>query len=105
MAPSRPTFLAGPVRLSTPNAAATFKLPGQTGRYQVGFKAPCPNVQIANGWFRLVQPDTLTGGVMAARFCYVANRDPPGPPSALFIECFNAAGVDADTSFTVSVSR
>jgi hypothetical protein len=34
---------------------------------------------------------------------YFADRD--GVPSALFIECFNAAGVDTNTSFTVSVSR
>jgi hypothetical protein len=79
------------------DAPRTFRL--NTGRYQVGFKAPCRNVQIANGGFRLVQ----LGGELRARCCYVANR--AGVPSALFIECFNAAGVDADTSFTVSVSR
>jgi hypothetical protein len=83
------------------DAPRTFRI--LPGRYQVGFKAPCPNVQIANGWFRLVQPDTLTGGVLGARYCTVADRD--GVPSALFIECFNAAGVDTNTSFTVSVSR
>lgn len=83
------------------DSTRTFKL--LTGRYQVGFKGPCANVQIANGWFRLVQPDTLAGGVLGARYCNVANRD--GVPSALFIECFNNAGIDTDTSFTVSVSR
>jgi hypothetical protein len=83
------------------DAPRTFRL--STGRYQVGFKGPCPNVQIANGWFRIVQPDTLTGGVLGPRYCTVANRD--GVPSALFIECFNNAGADTDTSFTVSVSR
>jgi len=31
--------------------------------------------------------------------------DRVGLPSALFIECFNIAGVDLDTSFTVSFSR
>lgn len=42
------------------NAVETTKL--FTGTYQVGFNAPCPNVQIANGWFRIVQPDTLELG-------------------------------------------
>jgi hypothetical protein len=81
--------------------ARTFKL--GTGRYQVGFLAPCPNVQIANGWFRVIQPDTLNNSVMPDRSCYVADRF--GVASALFIECFDHNGSDANTSFTVSVSR
>src|SRR4051794_17872635 len=35
------------------NAALTSKL--ALGTYQVAFRAPCPNVQIANGWFRIAQ--------------------------------------------------
>jgi hypothetical protein len=60
-------------------------------------------VQIANGWFRVIQPDTLTIGSLPARSCVVADR--LGVPSALFIQCFNNTGVLVDTSFTVSVSR
>ena len=56
-----------------------------------------------NGWFRIVQPDTLTGGVLGPHYCTVADRD--GNPAGVFIECFNNAGVDTDTSFTLSVSR
>jgi hypothetical protein len=83
------------------DTAHTFKI--STGRYQVGFLAPYPNVQIKNGWFWVIQPDTLMGGTMPARFCEVADRD--GVPSVLFIECFDHNGIDANTSFTVSVSR
>jgi hypothetical protein len=79
----------------------TFKL--STGTYQVGFKGPCANVQIANGWFRIVQPDTLTFNTLPARSCTVADRFLV--PSALFIQCFDFRGNLVDTSFTVSVSR
>jgi hypothetical protein len=60
----------------------------------------CPNCE------RLVpgiQPDTLNNSVMPDRSCYVADRF--GVASALFIECFDHNGSDANTSFTVSVSR
>jgi hypothetical protein len=85
--------------------ATTLKGPDSVpnGTYQVGFKAPCGNVQIANGWFRVVQPDTLTIGTLPPRYCYVADRF--GVPNALWIQCFNSGGVLKDTSFTVSVSR
>ena len=73
------------------------------GTYQVSFNGPCANVQIANGWFRVIQPDTLTTGSLPARSCTVADRG--GVPSAVFIQCFNNAGTLTDTSFTVSVSR
>jgi hypothetical protein len=91
------TTLAG----SFINSATTSRI--TTGRYQVGFKGPCSNVQSTNGWFRIVQPDTLTGGVLGPFYCTVADRT--GNPAGVFIECFNKAGVDADTSFTLSVSR
>ncbi len=74
-----------------------------TGVYQVAFKGPCGNIQSINGWFRLIQPDTLTGGSLPARSCTVADR--VGLVSGLFIACFNSAGLLTNTSFTVSVSR
>jgi hypothetical protein len=74
-----------------------------TGAYQVAFKGPCANVQSINGWFRIIQPDTLTTGTLPALTCVVADRF--GLPSALFIECFNSAGALTNTSFTVSASR
>jgi hypothetical protein len=79
----------------------TFRL--SAGAYQVAFLAPCPNVQATNGWFRIVQPDTLTTGSTGPRFCTVADR--AGVASAVFVQCFNQAGVSTDTSFTISVSR
>jgi hypothetical protein len=91
------TTLAG----SFIDATRTFKV--GTGDYQVAFKGPCGNVQIQNGWFRVVQRDTLTTGVLPDGTCIVADR--AGVPSAVFIRCFNTAGVQANTSFTVSVSR
>lgn len=73
------------------------------GRCQVAFKGPCANVQIANGWFRVVQVDTLTTGMTGAHYCTVADRN--GVTNAVFMESFNQAGGRADTSFTISVSR
>jgi len=88
------------------NGALTFRLPPPAGNlhgsYQVAFLAPCPNVQIANGWFRICQIDTLTTG-FANGYCTVADR--AGVPSAVFVQTFNAAGVPADLPFTLSVSR
>ena len=83
------------------DATKTLRL--SLGTYQVGFLPPCPNVQITNGWFRIVQPDTLTIGTTGPVFCTVADR--AGVPSAVFVECFNNAGAFTDTSFTISVSR
>jgi hypothetical protein len=74
-----------------------------TGTYQVGFKAPCSNVQIKNGWFRIVQPDTLGTGTLPATSCIVADR--AGVPSAIWVQCFNFLGALADTPFTLHVSR
>jgi hypothetical protein len=83
------------------NSANTKRL--STGTYQVAFNYPCGNVQIVWGWFRLVQPDTLTDGTLPARSCIVADR--AGVPSALWIQCFSNTGALTDTSFTVSVSK
>lgn len=83
------------------DAAQTSRL--GVGTYQVAFHDPCPNVQIANGWFRIVQPDTLMTGTLPSRTCTVADR--AGVPSAIWVQCFNAAGGLTDTSFTVHVSR
>jgi len=86
----------------------SFIVPGTTSRfgpglYQVGFKGPCSNVQSINGWFRIVEPDTLTTGSTGPRYCTVADR--AGNPAGVFVECFNSTGGFADTSFTLSVSR
>jgi hypothetical protein len=83
------------------NDALTSRL--SPGTYQVAFKAPCPNVQIANGWFRIAQPDTLGTGSLPARSCIVADR--AGVPSAIWVQCFNQAGAVTDTPFTLHVSR
>jgi hypothetical protein len=72
------------------------------GAYQVAFLAPCPNVQIANGWFRICQIDTLTIGTVNG-YCTVADR--AGVPSAVWVETFNVQGVPTDLPFTLSVSR
>jgi hypothetical protein len=74
-----------------------------TGTYQVGFGAPCGDVRIAGGWFRVVQPDTLTWGTLPSETCTVADR--AGDPTAIWIQCFNSTGALVDTSFTLSVSR
>ena len=91
------TTLAG----SFINPATTSRL--GLGLYQVGFKGPCSNVQSINGWFRIVEPDTLTTGSTGPRYCTVADR--AGNPAGVFVECFNSTGGFADTSFTLSVSR
>ncbi len=74
-----------------------------TGQYQVGFAAPCADVRIANGWFRVVQPDTLNIGTLPQTDCITADRY--GVVNAVWIECYNQAGTPTDTSFTLSVSR
>jgi hypothetical protein len=89
------------------DAALTGKIPQPPpgillGRYQVAFLAPCSNVQIANGWFRICQIDTLTTGT-AFGYCTVADR--AFVPSAVWVETFNAQGVPTDLPFTLSVSR
>jgi hypothetical protein len=89
------------------NGALTGRvLPAQgglaAGAYQVAFNAPCPNVQIANGWFRVCQIDTLTIGTVRG-YCTVADRF--GVPSAVWVETFNSAGVPTNLPFTLSVSR
>ena len=77
------TTLAG----SFIDPATTLKAPDgvKVGTYQVGFKGPCGNVQIQNGWFRIVQPDTLTFGTLPARSCTVADRF--NVHNAIWIQC------------------
>jgi hypothetical protein len=52
--------------IATTLAGSFIKAPDgvKVGTYQVGFKGPCGNIQIQNGWFRIVQPDTLTFGTL-----------------------------------------
>jgi hypothetical protein len=83
------------------NAAKTFQI--GTGIYQVAFISPCNNVQLVNGWFRVVQPDTLTTGTLATgSTCHVADR--AGEPSAIWVQC-GVGTTLTDMSFTLSVSR
>ena len=73
------------------------------GQYQVAFLNPCSNVTIKNGFFRIVQTDTLSGGsVPAGTSCSVADRD--GVVNAVFVKC-DVLGTPTNTSFTISVSR
>ena len=83
--------------------STTLKIPGMAGTYQVGFKAPCSDIRIQNGYFRIVQADTLTFGTMPHRACTVADR--AGVASAIWVQCYDANGNLADTDFTISVSR
>jgi hypothetical protein len=81
--------------------AKTLRL--STGDYQVTFLAPCADVRISRGFFRTVQPDTLTTGTLPiGSACQVADR--AGVPAALFIRCYVGTTL-TDMSFTVSVSR
>ncbi len=73
------------------------------GLYQVAFDGPCSDVRSLNGWFRWVQPDDLSNGAVGPRYCTVADR--LNFFSAVFVECFNQAGVLTDTSFTITLSR
>jgi hypothetical protein len=83
------------------NAAQTQRL--GVGTYQVAFNAPCPDVRIALGWFRICQRDTLTWGTLPAGSCIVADR--AGNASAIWVQTFDASGNLADTPFTLHVSR
>ena len=74
-----------------------------TGTYQVAFNSPCADVRIANGWFRIAQPDTLSVGTLPAVSCITADR--VTNTSAVWLQCYNGAGALVDTSFTLSVSR
>lgn len=74
------------------------------GRYQVAWVGPqCGDVRAATGHIRWVQPDDLNTGAVGARYCTVADR--LGFPAGVFVECFNAGGGFADTSFTITVTR
>jgi hypothetical protein len=83
------------------NAAQTSNL--SPGTYQVAFKAPCSDVRIAGGWFRIAQPDTLTWGTMPTRTCTIADR--ANNVSAIWVQCFDGTGRLTNTSFTLHVSR
>jgi hypothetical protein len=71
-----------------------------TGTYQVGFDE---NVTANAGWSRWVQVDTLTIGSIFGISCTTADR--AGLVTGVFVECVNAAGALADTSFFIFVAR
>ena len=73
------------------------------GQYQIGFQAACADVRAVRGFMRIVTPDTLTTGSTGPRFCTAADR--AGVTSAIFVQCFNDAGVSTDTSFTIMAVR
>jgi hypothetical protein len=92
------------------NAAKTFAIPGMVGTYQVVFNtsavsadAPCGDIRIALGWYRVCQPDTLTYGTLPARICTVADRYTEA--SGVWVQTFDANGNLVATPFTLSVSR
>jgi hypothetical protein len=83
-----------------------------TGTYQVVFNtsavsadAPCSDVRIATGWYRVCQPDTLTIGSLSARSCIVADRCCLANNAGIWIQIFDANGALVDTPFTLSASR
>jgi hypothetical protein len=94
------------------NATLTGRvLPAQgglaAGTYQVSFNttgSPCPVANIAAGWFRHCQVDTLTIGTVAG-YCTTADRAAPGPTGAIWVETFNIAGTPTNLPFILSVSR
>jgi hypothetical protein len=69
-------LFTGILRLIT---ATTLRL--SLGTYQIAFKGPCGIIQIKNGWFRVIEPGTLTFGTLPARGCTVADCN--GVPDAL----------------------
>jgi hypothetical protein len=72
------------------------------GQYQVLFNTPCGNVTAANGFARFVQVDTLTIGTTDGS-CQTANRS--GAINGVWINCSNSAGIPADRSFFLFVTR
>jgi hypothetical protein len=85
--------------------------PTNAGCYQVSFGlgSPCASAPIAAGFFRICQIDTLTFGTLTG-FCTVADRAPPGPAGAIWVETFSNSGpggsiVSTALPFTLSVSR
>jgi hypothetical protein len=72
-----------------------------TGIYQVGFNSGA--ITASNGWSRWVQVDTLSTGSISNVSCSTADR--AGTTSAVWVSCFNGAGVATDTSFFLFVAR
>jgi hypothetical protein len=74
-----------------------------TGQYQVSFPAVSSNITANNGFSRWVQVDTLTNGAIVGVSCATADRG--GVPNAVWIDCFNGAGTEVDTSFFLFVAK
>lgn len=72
-----------------------------TGIYQVAFNNINPTAN--NGFSRWVQVDTLSTGSITNVSCSTADR--AGVPTAVWVECYNGAGVATDTSFFLFVAR
>lgn len=81
--------------------ATTVKL--GVGQYQVAFGGPCNPATAITGHSRWVQIDTLSTGSAAGGSCTTADR--AGMSNAVWVACYNAAGVAADTSFFLFVAR
>ena len=75
-----------------------------TGAHEVVFRVPCRDITAANGWSRIVRPDTLTiGSTLGPRTCTTADR--AGNVNAVFVACYDETGAFADTSFFIFVLR
>ena len=80
----------------------------KTGQYQVGFSHIVRRVDVladitaAEGYARQVQVDGL-GLLSIAGYCTTADKH--NVPNAVFVECFNTSGKNADTSFFLFLTR
>ena len=84
------------------NCLASHTIHLGTGTYQVGFNTG-GTLTANNGWSRWVQVDTLSTGSISNVSCTTADRS--GVPTAIWVSCFNGAGVATDTSFFLFVAR
>lgn len=84
-------------------ASASVGADGVFGAYEVLFKGACPNVQAAKGWARWVQVDTLQTGSVSGITCTTADRS--GKANGIWVNCTDAAGASARTSFFLFVAR
>lgn len=73
------------------------------GTYEVKFGKPCTSITAKNGWARMVHADTLRDGTLGSTNCITADR--AGQPNAVWVQCYNATGALADTSFYLFVLR
>jgi hypothetical protein len=78
----------------------TFKI--APGQYQVSFLGICDRAEADKGWSRWVQVDTLTIGTSAGS-CTTADR--VGVPAAVWVDCRDSVGNQADLSFFLFLAK